>query len=641
MALINIPQYGSNFWGSGVTDRSAQIYLQGKMHNERVKTERFGMLRDIMDELDPKTLMSDAHKVQQSEYIQAIEDHIVAVTKDNKRGGKGALTQQDLIEIQWMVEKYNAWEAGAQTAMKQFEQAYDIYDKAEEGHYQAGRMFTGMQYFQRTGKHPVGGYLEIAPGDFLGDVSELTPFGEEGFVTVKAERVWNGKDWVEKTRTTTEYGVPMEGNIEVIDPAATLREKQRSSMSFLMSDPRYMKWATDGYAVLKDLSQKVGTTLKEAEEIQNTKAEVAKYESMASRYKSNAKAKSFEGDVRGEGRNFPPEVNPAFLWGRDRGVSRIQASSYSDKDKLEGIGFAELRAEQAEEKITPEKKENLEFVGGGSDWSFDGFIQTFTGRKNDSALPMGVRYRPDKTEQVNPDIIPKGAEYMIDGKTYIVSIPPESKIWSNDYLGSFARDVRPALNNDWPIEKAYVDYNVEVYTGESDDYKYEGVKYKFQPNQSISEQEKQALLQKASDEGIDIADIVQKSNRDFARITLKLGSIGGVPGHITVMRELDDGYVATMVPLDDYVPRVHPKEQEKVIPEAAATPEAVVIPEVRKKMSLGELWGAMKGVFKGKKDEELVLELNGVTYTVKELTDSGWTEEEIKQAIEAEKIKAK
>lgn len=561
MALINYPQVNPNFWGRGVQDRSSQIFMQAKMINHRNQVQAFGMLRSIMSELDPVALMSDQFKVLQAEKIQGIENFATDLMKG--KGRRKNLTQQDLMGIQWEVEKYNAWEAGAKASQDQFKQAYDTYNKAEDGHYKLDHFLAGMDEFMETGKHPVGGYLKIAPGDWLGAAGHIKLFDEEGLETVYEDRVFDRKrnEWVKNKTTTTRFGIldPNDPEGRTIDETATQKQKSSAVWTLFNSNLQNLAWADEEFERMRLLAKLPGADPKLVEDVQ-------RFEKMAADYKTNAEVQEAMNKMQGKERDFPQEIKASHFMAHERGMQQVQPDRRAFKSEVEGDTLTKARLDAANDKEEDAPDGSVELIGAGAEWGFSGSVSTYSGKNNKNIdAPLTVTYKPDRTERVTK--IPKGAKFLTDSKTYFIGAP--QSISEYEVYGKFASENEDLLNRNWPVEEVEINYNVPVYVGEDIDVSHEDVKLEFKSGQPVSKEEMEALQQYAKDNDLSLDDLVQGSNKDFARIVLKLGTLNGAPGSAVVMRELSDGYVMNMPFMSgvDYTPA--PKEEsERVVEEA-------------------------------------------------------------------------
>lgn len=624
MALINYGPNIPNLWGQPTQDRSPQMAMQALLQDARIQTARHGMVQRAMKDLNPVTFYSDRKNRLQTQKIMNFEKLVSDISKNRR----GRITQEDLLNINYQVKEIQTWQAQAQADLNRFAQEYDIFDK-KEGFYKPEVMIAAMHELHQTGNYPVEGGLEVAPSDYPTQMSGLKPFNEEGFTTERQTRVWNGNDWVKKIRTTTEYGLPLEGDPKVIDPVATKRARDRHSMSFLMADQQRMKYAIDGWQAL-NLRARGGDL--EAQTM------VAKYNQISADYKINAGGQSHMDATQGKEREYPPQVNPAYLWAsREKGSPVIQSSTSSDSEEVEGDTLTKYRLEEAG-KYASKETTKLEFVGEGSENKVTGLFTSFSENDDggmDSLGSTGVTYRPLRTEKV-PEI-PKDTKLKVRGDTFVLSVPEGGGFYSSDQ-GTYATDVSKILNHELPIVSAEVDYGVDIYSGpEKIAAKTQsGATVYFKPGQPVGDEQRPLLEQYAKDNQIPLNSIFQESANDFLRVTLQIGSAQGVPGNVTVYQNLKDENAQKILSLRDrgYQPQNRP-ESEKVVP------EAVTEPQKEPKWWQGPrnpFWKPKKATVE-EEIKESVVEKNIPVYSVDDLRNGGWTDEQIKQATEAGKIK--
>jgi len=525
------------------------------MQDARLQVTRHSMLQRALDELDPVTFFSDRNKKEQNKRIGEIENLVGAMAKKRR----GRLQQSDMLEIDHRILSYKKWQAGAQQNLKRFEQDEALF-RSKPGYYKLAPFLAATHEFHRNGYYPKQGGLQIAPGDYLGPLSKLKPPGFKKFKTITADKIYKNGGWEDTEKITTQWGVPMIDNPDIIDPVATRKAKETHARTFLHTDPQRMAWANDGYTAILAAAKRGDPSSKEI---------VAKYEHEAAEYAVEAEAIRHEAMTAGEEVNIPPKINPAYMWGVDQGTGVIMPGEVSYSSDFEEV----LPKEEDKE----EDSGRLELVIEGAESKVFGQTSGFT-TDDKSTGTEGVSYHPTRIDRMPK--MPKDQNFLIDGSSFIVSVPRGGKFYDEDN-GSFAYDVSALLNHSAKITEGFIDYDVPIYSGagkisvESDDKTYH-----FRPGQPVSTEQRPLLEQYAKDNEKKLNDILQESGNDFARFNLELGSSQGVRGNVTVYRNLNDGHVQNELPLFEkwgYQPKSRPKVEEEIpeaIPEAATPPEA-------------------------------------------------------------------
>jgi hypothetical protein len=501
--------------------------MQAMLQDSRVQMARHMMLQRAMKELDPVTFFSDEHKVLQNQKIENIERLITNISKRRR----GRLTQSDLLEIDHQILSFKKWQAGAQQGIKRFAQDMALFEK-KPGFYKVEDFLAAKYELYKNGNYPEEGGLVIAPGDFIGGVSKLEPFDTDGFTTEKVDKVYRGGEWIDAKIITTEYGLPMVDDPTRIDPVETKKMRDRMSMGYYMSDPQNMAWGRDGWRFLKE--DALRGNLK-------AQTEVAKYEQLAADYKSKAAAQNYLDRINDKDRDYPPEISPANLWARDQGAKVIQSPTVKREEDFETIGRTQQRLDAAEKK-EPEVAGKLEFVGGGSENKTYGLTSGFT-KQGKSLGAEKVTFYPEETWAIPMDKVEKGKRILLDGDFFLISAPVGGKIYDVDQ-GKFLYDIDALLNHDLELKDGRLDYSLPVYSGEKIEVKFDKKYYSFYPGQPVGEEQLPLLKQWAEDNQRALSEILEEGGHDFARLVFKIGAVGGVPGDITVYRNLSDGYIA-------------------------------------------------------------------------------------------------
>jgi hypothetical protein len=431
--------------------------MQGMMLDAREQMQRQGILQDTLEFLNPVKFLSDKNKLAQQAHIARIEKYATELHKKNR----GRLSQEDVLSIQWEVEKFQEWQARAQQGMEQLAKAEAVMKQAPDGTYDMPFFASGLRHTIETGEPAPGGYLKIAPHDYLKAAEKVKVPNEEGFKTIRENNVFT-KDGMRDVRTeVTEYGI-LNSDGTAIDREATEKLKDTIAWNVLLSSPNYMQNASDMFKALEERDPEA----------------FAFYQEKASEYKMDAQVQGVQDATTGKPRTYPPEVNAAYLYAVDKFKERMWGSEVVDKSELEpdtlrAARFREAHKEKEEEKIVqkPTKYKDSD----GNFLRMD--ITDRNGFSGNVAIAGGSALSRKRvnhnTEYYNakslitPAEPPKGRTYTVDENTTFIAMPVYSEEqWNNNYLGTNARVWDEKIGQTFKINSYSIHEGMPVYTGD-------------------------------------------------------------------------------------------------------------------------------------------------------------------------------
>lgn len=204
---------GSIWADSSDADRVLEQVINTATWDSQMKMQRSSQIRQLMEQADPAEFMSYKIQDDQVKAYQNLQQEIVNVSK--KRNGR--FTDQDMLDINFMINKFERWQNKQLAVQKAFQNDYN-YFKSNIGDFDPIEANAAIQNYLQTGEYVMGDMLQVAA---INPLQWAQKYVVPGRQPTRSGKIYQGQDgaWYERTRTT--YMTPEEREAAFLQGYAT------------------------------------------------------------------------------------------------------------------------------------------------------------------------------------------------------------------------------------------------------------------------------------------------------------------------------------------------------------------------------------------------------------------------------------